>query len=68
MAAVSVILKLMKEGIEYDPATIATATRYHPDTVRAALKSLTTGGVIEQSASGKYFKDRKFKTKQKSLI
>ena len=52
---------------EYSPTQLASMTHIEPEEVSRALGMLCSGGVIEQTKTGRFLKDRAYKSKQRSL-
>jgi len=64
----SVVLSSMDCKREYSPVEISAITRLREDDACRAIKMLVNGGMIEEITSSRFRKNRKYKSKQKSLF
>jgi DNA-binding IclR family transcriptional regulator len=62
------VFTAMREGKEYSPDELASTCHIPRDSASQILNMLTKHNMIEQTAGGRFIKDRKFKTKQRGLL
>ena len=68
MSALDRVFKAMREGVDYDTATISCECRISEVDAGRYLRMLSKSGVIECVQHDRYRKKRKYQTRQQSMF
>ena len=68
MKPLKTVLDAMNSSVSLSPEEIAVALPYSADDVKRYLDMLEQAGLVESIQSGRYKRDKKWKSKQKDLF
>ena len=67
MSYTKAVFQAMKNDIEYDLKSLCSITKIDSQAIKQCLSLLVKGGVVEQTKSGRFVRDRKYKSRQAQL-